>query len=357
MLIVLDQKIFMPLWALLLGILLIGPQLALAQRGGPVKVKVETVREDVFRDHTEALGTLRANEAVELTVNVTETITAIHFEDGQRVAANDVLVEMTSAEESALLAEAQTNVREAKRQRDRIRSLVREGNASESLLDERERDYEAAQARLVATQSRLRDRIVRAPFAGQVGLRNISLGALVRPGDLITTLTDDRRMKLDFTVPEVFLPSLRRDLPVLATASAYRGREFRGEVVSIDNQIDEVTRAITVRAILPNDERLLKQGMLMQISLYMNERQAVVISEESLLPEGRDNYVLVASEKDDKLIAEKRKVTITGRRQGEVEVSEGLEVGEQVITHGAFKVQPGSPIEIFSDATLSFGGQ
>ncbi len=334
----------------LAAVLAAGAGLSAAQPGAPVAVKVETVREDTFRDQTEALGTLRANESVELTVNVTETITAIHFEDGQRVAADQVLVEMTSAEEKALLVEAQTNAREAKRQLDRIARLVRVGNASESVLDERQRDYDAAQARLIAMQSRLRDRVVKAPFAGQVGLRNISLGALVRPGDLITTLTDDTRMKLDFTVPAVFLPSLQTALPIVATTRAYREREFRGQVLSIDNQVDRVTRAINVRAILPNDEQLLKQGMLMQISLFMNERQALVISEESLLPEGRDNYVMVVNPQQDQVIAEKRRVTVAGRRRGEVEISQGLEVGEQVITHGAFKVKSGGQVLLPADS-------
>ncbi|TQV81208.1 efflux RND transporter periplasmic adaptor subunit [Exilibacterium tricleocarpae] len=334
----------------LIAVLVANASLSLAQVAGPVQVLVETVREDVFRDKAEALGTLRANESVELTVNVTETITALHFEDGQRVEANQVLVEMTSAEESAQLQEEQTNVREAKRQLDRIQRLVTAGTASESVLDERQRDYDAAQARLIAVRSRLKDRVVKAPFAGQVGLRNISAGALVRPGDLITTLTDDTRMKLDFTVPAVFLPSLQRALPIVATTRAYREREFRGQVVSIDNQVDPVTRAIAVRAILPNDEQLLRQGMLMQITLFMNERRGLVISEESLLPEGRTNYVMVASPRDDQLIAEKRQVTVASRRRGEVEISQGLAIGERVITHGAFRVQDGSPVLVNAGA-------
>lgn len=317
-----------------------------ARDGGVPVVNVEVVRKEVFRDRTEALGTLRANESVALTVNVTETITAIHFEDGQQVKADAVLVEMTSAEERALLVEAQTNAHEASRQLNRIRQLVRAGTASESLLDQRQRDYDAAQARLVATRSRLRDRVVKAPFDGVVGLRNVSLGALVRPGELITTLTDDSRMKLDFTVPAVFLPSLKSGLPIVATTRAFREREFVGRVSSIDNQVDPVTRAIAVRALLPNGDRALKQGMLMQIELFMNEREALVIPEEALLPEGRDNYVLVAVEREGNVIAEKREVIIASRRYGEVEIVSGLREGERVITRGAFKIKPGVMVDI-----------
>ena len=309
-------------------------------------VKVIDVQESLFRDQIEALGTLRANESVALTVNATETITAIHFEDGARVNKNQLLVEMTSSEESALLAEAETNLREANQQLNRVRRLVEEGNASAALLDQLERNQQAADARLKAIQSRVKDRIVRAPFAGQVGLRNISLGALKQPGDIITTLTDDSQMKLDFTVPEVFLPALSANLPVVAVSRAYPNKAFEGLVVSIDNQVDPVTRAIIVRALLSNDEKLLKQGMLMQINLYMNERRGLRLPESALLPEGRQHFVMVATDKDDKLIAEKRLVEIASRRQGEVEIRTGLQLGERVITDGAFKVRPGSLISI-----------
>ncbi len=321
-----------------------------AQKGPskPSSVIVEEVRDAVFSDHAEAIGTLRANESVELTVNVTETITAIHFEDGQRVDTKDTLVEMTSAEESALLEEAQSTLLEAKRQLTRIEKLVKAGTASESLLDQRQRDYSGAQARFIATQSRLKDRIVTAPFSGKLGLRNVSLGALVRPGDIITTLTDATRMKLDFDVPAVFLPMLKQGLPIMAKTRAYKDKAFSGTVSGIDNQIDPVTRSITVRAILPNDESLLKQGMLMHIELSMNERRSLAISESSIIPNGHDNFVFVANKTESGFVAEKRKVTVASRRIGEVEISEGLSLGENVIIHGGFKVKPGAAIKIQS---------
>ncbi len=308
---------------------------------------------DTFRDTTEALGTLRANESVALTVNVAETITAIHFEDGQIVEQGDVLVEMMSAEEGALLVEAETNVRESKRQLDRIQQLVKAGTASESLLDERQRDYDAARARLAATQSRLKDRIVKAPFSGVLGLRNVSVGALVSPGDVITTLTDNSQMKLDFTVPSVFLASLSPGLPVVAASRIYRGELFHGEVRSIDNQIDAVTRAIRIRAILPNPDKRLKQGMLMTVDLFMNARENIVIPEAALLPQGEENFVVVAVDKDGATFAEKRRVTLGSRRVGEVEITSGLSEGERVVTDGGFKAKPGAPLRIITKPTVT----
>src|SRR5690606_6924075 len=126
-----------------------------------------------------------------LTSRVTETVTAVNFEDGQRVEAGDVLVEMTSDEESAQLEEEQSTVNEAAKQVERLKPLVEQGAAAQSLLDQRRREYQTAKARLEAVKSRLGDRVITAPFAGVLGLRNISVGALVQPGTKITTLDDD----------------------------------------------------------------------------------------------------------------------------------------------------------------------
>lgn len=143
-----------------------------------------------------------------LIATVSEIVTDVHFEDGQRVKAGSILVEMTNEEEHSLIEEERSTVAEAKKQYDRLRPLVKRGAASTSLLDQRRREYETAKARLRAIESKLQDRLIIAPFAGVVGLRNISVGALIKPGDVITTLDDDSVMKLDFTVPSIHLASL-----------------------------------------------------------------------------------------------------------------------------------------------------
>ena len=175
---------------------------------------------------------------------------------------------------------------EASRQYQRVKSLANQGTAARSLLDERRRQWETARARLAAIESRLADRLVTAPFAGVVGLRNISPGALVEPGDPITTLDDDSTMKLDFAVPSIYLGSLQPGMAVVARARAYGDRPFRGEVSGVDSRVDPVTRSIVVRAVLPNPHRALKPGMLMEVELQMNPREALVIPEEALVPQG-----------------------------------------------------------------------
>ncbi len=332
-----------------LGLLYLFP-LGLSAQTKPVDVIVQAVETRQLQTRIEALGSLRANESIRLTSNVTKTVTRINFEDGQRVNKGDVLVEMTSAEEQALLDEARFNTDEALKQLDRVRSLVARNAASQSLLDQRVREYESARARYAAIESRLKDLRLDAPFSGVVGLRNISVGALVTPGNLITTLNDDSQMKLDFTVAAVYLRSLRPGLPIEASSRDLGGKTFSGEIFSIDNQIDPVTRAITVRAILPNENYELKQGMLMTLVLYADQRDAIVVPEAALVPLGSNNFVFVAKEENGVASVERVQVQIGERLQGVVEVLSGLAPGQRVVTHGLQKIRDGQVVRVIAEA-------
>jgi len=308
----------------------------------PPGVIAAPARTEQVVDRVEALGNLRANESVTLTASVTETVSAIHFDDGDRVVGGTILVEMTSAEEHAMLEEARALVDEARTQYERVKSLARQGTAAQSLLDERRREWQTAQARLSAIESRLADRLIKAPFAGVLGLRNISVGALVEPGDRITTLDDDSVMKLDFVVPAVHVAALQPGLGVTARSRAYGEREFRGEVRSVDSRVDPVTRAVTVRVVIPNPDRALKPGMLMQVDLQMHPREALLIPEEALVPKGSRQTILVL----DGDTARQRDVTVGARFPGKAEIVAGLAADEQVVTHGALKVRPGQPVRV-----------
>jgi len=311
-----------------------------------VPVIVSEVSAMAFEDRVEALGTLRANESVQITASVTETVSALYFDDGERVEGGQLLVEMTSAEEQARLKEARAREREAATQFRRVQSLAKQGTASQALLDERSREWQTARAQLVAIESQLSDRVIKAPFPGVIGLRNISVGALVEPGDRIATLDDDSILKLDLAVPSVYLATLKPGLPVTATTPAYGDRVFDGELSSIDSRADPVTRSVIVRVLLPNEDRLLKPGLLMQVTLRKNPRTALVIPEAALMPMGREQYVFVAEPSDSGHKASKRKVAIGTRRPGLVEVLSGLQKGEQVVTHGTLRVRPGQLIAI-----------
>lgn len=320
-------------------------------------VKLAPVVIESVADRVEALGTLKANESVELSVKVSAIVERLQFESGQRVKKGDLLAEMSNAEEQALLQEAQYTLEEANAQLERIKSLTGRGDASRSLLDERQREYNVARARVLAIESRLRDRRVVAPFDGVVGLRNISPGAYVAAGDVITSLIDDSRMKLDFSVPSVFLQTLVPGMNIVARARALGDHEFRGVVQSIDNRIDPVSRAITVRAAIPNPDGLLRPGLLMEVDLLTLERNALVIPELALVPQGQQQFVFLAQpDADGVLRALRREIKSGSRWQGRVEITAGLQAGDQVVTHGTLKMRDQMPIRV-QDETAQTGAR
>lgn len=329
-----------------LGFTLVAGHAEAQRGGGKTPVIIAEVKKQEVVEQMEALGTLRANESVSLATTVSEIVTAIHFEDGQQVKKGDVLLEMDAAEEKAQLAEEQSNVEEAQKQVDRLAPLAKQGAASKSQLDEWQRELETAKARVAAVQARIDNRRIVAPFDGVVGLRMVSPGALVQPGTDITTLQDNSSMKLDFYVPSLYLPDLYEGMKISARARALNNRVFTGEITAIDNKVDPVTRSVTVRAWIPNEDGMLKAGLLMLVDLQKAPRQAIVIPEESVIPEGRKDFVLILDESGDVLTTVRREVELGQKRPGEIEVVSGIEVGEKIVTHGTLRVRPGDPVEI-----------
>ncbi len=320
------------------------PVSAKQKAAAPVFVTDVEIRHLV--DEIEALGTLQANENVDLMASVTERITVINFESGQRVKKGDVLVEMESAEEEALLAEEKSIVEEAQRQVERLKPLITRGAASQSTMDEAQLELQTAQARIAAITSQIQERHITAPFDGKLGLRNISVGVMAQPGTLITTIDDDSVLKLDFAIPELYLPSIEKGGKITAAAKAFPERIFQGTVESIDSRVDPVTRAITVRALLENSDHRLLPGMLMRVTLQKNPRKALVIPEEALVPEGEQNYVFVLSEEDETPRVSFIPVELGSRYQGVVEVLNGIQEGDRIVTHGTLRLQNGDRVVV-----------
>jgi len=311
-------------------------------------VIVAPVVKKEISDRVEALGTTRANESVNITSNITEKITRIEFEDGQHVKSGEILAVLDQAEEQAELKRAQAFRGERKLALERLQKLEQRQLTSPDEIDRTRLELEQAEASITAIQTRINDRIIRAPFNGIVGLRNISVGALVETGDLIATLDDTSQIKLDFSVPSVFLTELKPGLKIKARAPALGDMEYLGQVKSIDSRVDPVTRSIQVRAVLPNPDGSILPGILMQVELLRNTRLAMVIPEASLLPMAEKQYVMLRVDKDGNDTVEKREVQIGLRLPGYVEILDGLSSGQQVVTHGNSKVQPGDVIDVLA---------
>jgi membrane fusion protein (multidrug efflux system) len=306
----------------------------------PTQVTTVLVRNERLSQKLEALGTARANESVDISSKTSNVVTAVRFRDGEKVRQGQVLVQLDDAAVRADVAAAQATLTESESQYNRSRELLNTQALSKSQFDQLEATLKANRARLQAAQARLEDTVIRAPFSGRVGLRRVSVGTLISPGDVITTLDDTSVIKLDFSVPENVLSMLREGLSVRATAPAYPGRSFTGKVASIDSRVDVDTRSVTVRALLGNEDGSLKPGMFLNVDLAKDEREAVVIPEEALTPEAEKQYVFVVA--DGK--AERREVRIGGRRPGSVEILAGLNPGDSVVVEGTQKIRHGAPV-------------
>ena len=226
---------------------------------------------------TLSVGNLRATESVEISASVTEKIVSLDFEDGQTVKEGDVIARLESDEEKALMDIAKAELAEEQREIERIEGLVRTNAVAQVTLEERRTQAVRAEGAISRIEAMIKDRLITAPFDGVIGLRRISAGALVSPGAIITTLDKVDTMKLDFTVPEVILGSLTTGTALIARTRAYPDDDFSGSIETIDTRVDPLTRAVPVRALLPNPDGRLKPGMLMTVELQRNERTSPTI--------------------------------------------------------------------------------
>lgn len=324
-------------------------------RGGPppASVFVEPVRSQSFADRVEAIGTLEANERADLTLSASDRVTAVYFEDGERVKAGKTLVSLAQREQSALVEGAEAELAQANQELARLEPLAAEGAVSLAELDVARRNVNAAAAQLRAVQSRQRDRVLVAPFDGVLGFRQVSVGSLVRPGDVVATLIDDSVMRLDFAVPAIFLSSIQPGLTIEARSSDLPGSIFKGTVDSINNSIDPVTRSVRVRAIIPNAEGQLKAGMFVAVSLLAQPREALSVPESALQPLGADTYVWTVSEGPSGNVANRVKIDVGLRQGGRVEVLAGLTAGQRVVTEGALRLREGGAITVRDEAILT----
>lgn len=310
--------------------------------GAPMNVVAVTLKRESFARQMEGVGTARANEAVDITAKTSNRVTAIRFREGQHVNAGEVLVEFDAEQARASLAEAEASLKDSQSQFKRSRELFATKALSEAQLDQLQATLSANEARVAGSRSQVNDMTIRAPFAGRVGLRNISVGSYVTPGTVITTLDDASVIKLDFSVPEVFLAAVKEGLEITARTSAYPDSEFKGKVSSIDSRLDPVSRAVTVRARIDNKDSRLKPGMFMTVKLINADAPALMLPEEALVPEANTKFVFVVREGK---IA--RVEVQTGRRRpGEVEITGGLEEGDVVVTEGTQKVRDGQAVRV-----------
>ena len=313
-------------------------------------VEVATAASRVLERSIEAVGTTRAVQSIDV-VSLTEgRIVELNITPGAMVEAGDVLARLDPGVEEATLAEAEANRAERTTALERATTL-RQSNAStvsQAAVDTLKAELAVAEAAVQRARHALQERTVVAPFSGVLGISTVDLGARVESSTVLTTLDDLSGVEIEFRLPETVYGQIHAGQTVDAESAAFPGRTFVGKVTAIDSRIDPVSRAFRVHALLPNEDRALPVGMFMRLDLALDDRHAVVVPEEALVIEGGNTLIYVVE--DDK--AEKRAIRTGLRRNGIVEVLEGVAAGDVVVSRGIQSVRDGSPVNIIGRMPL-----
>lgn len=308
-------------------------------------VDVAPAEERVLSQKVEAVGTTRARQSVDISPAASGRVVAISFTSGSQVLEGATLLQLDDVAERADLAEAEAERRQAKLALDRGKALVARKSIPQANVDELEAAFAAAGARVDRAMKQVAERRIEAPFDGRVGLKQVDVGARVSDDTVITTLDDLGAVEVEFGVPEIFFDAVEAGQSVTATSAAFGARTFEGVIETVDSRIDRVSRSFRVRATIPNDDLALPTGMFMLVELTLAERTAVTVPEEAVLVAGEQVQVFVIENGK----ATRREVVLGQRELGLVEIVEGIEVGERIVTGGIQKVRPGTEVRIVGE--------
>jgi membrane fusion protein (multidrug efflux system) len=336
---------FMPLLALYASSSLAAdpPKPAAPPAAPPTLVEAVNVKVDTVNIEATAVGTLRAEENVIVRSEIAGRIQALHFSEGQVIEAGKVLVSLDPAEYKATLAQSNATLNLNNINFERNKDLVTKNLTSRQAFDEARAKLEESRAHQALDQVHLEKTEIRAPFRGVLGLRNISQGAYIKPGDDLATLVDLSSVKLDFRISEAYLPQVKIGQTVNIHVDSYPKLSFSGKVYALDPSIDEETRTVLLRARIPNPKGELFAGMFARVALVLEQHpNALVIPEQAIVPVGNDSFVYkVLNGK-----AVQTKVKLGVRRTGDVEVVTGLQTEDVIITTGQMKLRPNADVSI-----------
>ncbi len=306
-------------------------------------VKAEFVKVGPVVDEVTAVGSLLADESVIIRPEIDGRITGLHFREGQAVTRGQKLVTIDASEFQAQLEAVKADLRTEKQRFTRAKELFEQKFITKEALDIQQGTVDRQQARVQEIQARVNKAVIRAPFPGIAGLREISPGAYVKAGDNIVMLENVSSIKVDFRIPEVYLSKVTPDQPVVVAVDAYPGEIFRGKVYAVQPVVEQDTRTVLMRARIPNKGFKLKPGMFVRVVLTLSTRpNAITVPEQALWPQGTDNFVFRVVDGKVSLT----KVELGKRGLGNVEIRQGLSPGDMVVTEGQIKLRDGAPVMV-----------
>ncbi|SIS06624.1 membrane fusion protein, multidrug efflux system [Aquipseudomonas alcaligenes] len=328
-----------------------------------ISVSAAVAREQAWQSRLPAIGTLKAYQGVDLTAEVLGTVKEVLFQSGEKVSLGQPLLQLDSEVERAILATAEAVRALARVEYQRGQDLIKRQAISKSEFDRLNAELLKAEASVTQLKAELDKKRILAPFAGTIGIRQVDTGDYLSPGTSFATLQDLSRLYVDFFLPEQDYPKLAIGQRVRLSLAAYPGEVFSGEISALNPKVEETTRNVQVRAMLPNPDNKLLPGMFANLEVLLpGEQPQVLVPETAITYTLYGNSVYVISEqkddkgavvKDDKgqprLVVERRFVETGERRDGQVLVLKGLQAGEQVVTAGQLKLDNGAHVAIVED--------
>jgi membrane fusion protein (multidrug efflux system) len=314
----------------------------------PTEVVIGLTGQAPVEDTLTAVGTVEANERVEIKPETAGVIEAIHFQEGQRVQRGDKLFDIEARKEAAQFAEAEAEEQLARLSLERARTLAGTKAISRQELDQLESQLAVRTATVQLERERIQDRVIRAPLSGTVGSRLISPGQYVNAGMTLVTLVDDSQVKVRFRIPERDLALVKTGQEARLQVGAYPGIMFSGKVDLIHPEIDPLTRMAEIRLVAPNPDFQLKPGMFARISLVVAQRPSALVIPESALVPSQETFQVYLVETN---VARLTPVKLGVRMPGQVEIREGLQLGQPIVVTGTQKLVDGARVAAMKESS------
>jgi len=325
------------------------PGKAGAPAGAPPRpMSVEAVQAVVtpVNDEVTAVGSLQSNESVMIRSEIAGRIATINFQEGKTAGAGDLLFSLDASEYQAQLAQSAANVKLTEMNFTRAKDLREKSLISQQEFDDTSAKLEESRAKLALDQSRLEKSAIRSPFNGVLGVRNVSPGAYIKPGEDLVMLEDIDPIKVEFRIPEMYSRQVKPGQHIAVRVDAYPGEIFNGEVYVIDTRMDAQTRTMLLRGRIPNAKKNLRPGMFARVALILATRSnALVVPEQAMVPFGGDQFVYRVV--DGKAV--QTRVEPGRRMDGKVEIKTGVNAGDSVVTAGQMKLRDGMPVAVLEN--------
>ena len=313
----------------------------------------------VLSDEVQAVGSLKSVQGVMLRPESSGRISRLGFADGARVVKGQLLVQLDDTLQQAQIKQAEAQASIARTNLQRSRELQAQGFVSQSAVDQNAAALQVADAQVALAQAQAQRMRVLAPFNGTAGLRAVDVGDYVKDGADIVNIEDLSSLTVQFALPERYIDRLRAGQAVELSVDAMPGRSFKGRVQAVDSQVDANGRALQVLAQVANPGTLLRPGMFARPRVVFSVREsAVVVPEEALVPVGAKRFVFkVVDGADGKKTAQRVEAKIGLRLPGKVEILEGIQAGDTVVTAGHGRLLRGDSVPVrVIDLSKPMGG-